>query len=117
MQLTRLKFASLIKEAKPDRFNLPKEKPLTEFVAKKLDIVADDCFKEIIKKELNYYKRLGKTYGTFGYVILNTENFFPASGNKENVNAVPSSSSTHFPAPCPKRHKSLQDVCKKQLGR
>ena len=55
MQLTRLKFASLIMEAKPDRFNLPKEKPLTEFVAKKLDIVADDCFKEIIKKELNYW--------------------------------------------------------------
>ena len=53
MKLTRSQLKDIITDIKPDRFHLPTEKTLSEYVANKLNIVSDDIiFKDIIKKEL-----------------------------------------------------------------
>ena len=97
MKLTRLQLATLIRDAKKDRFNLPSENDLTQYVAKHFSITPDDSLKEIMKKELNYYKRSGKAYGN-NTIVLDTEMF------KKSTNSEVQEPTLPIP-PSPKRQK------------
>ena len=69
MKISRNQLACIIKDAKPDRFSLPSENSLAACVAKELKIEVTVKLKEIMKKELIYYKRNCKTYGDTTFIV------------------------------------------------
>ena len=89
----------VIKDAKPDRFSLPSETSLAACVAKELKIAVTVKLKEIIKKELHYYKRNCKTYCDTTFIVDSED--FP-------MEACP---------PAAKVCKSLSDVTRRQVLR
>ena len=97
------------KEAKgDDRFILPSESYLAEYVASKLNIIPVINLKYTMKQELFSYKRSAKTYPS-SKVVLDMD---------EQVQSTPEASPTPtLIPPSPKRRKSLQDTSKKQVKR
>ena len=99
MKISRNQLACIIKDAKPDRFSLPSEISLAACVAKELKIEVTVKLKEIMKKELIYYKRNCKTYGDTTFIVDSDD--FP-------MEACP---------PAAKVRKSLSDVTRRQVLR
>ena len=97
MKISRHQLACIIKDAKPDRFSLPSETSFAACVAKELKIAVTVKLKDIMKKELHYYKRNCKTYCDTTFIVDSED--FP-------MEACP---------PAAEVRKSLSDVTRRQV--